>query len=133
MKQRPHRNSRRAFMLLESLISIGLTLVLIALLAGVIQQYANVRHELDERRILRAAAETELARVRAGIRTLGDGGHESPPATQPADITIRVESEPGRDAWAGLTLVRVEASRAMTPQRRLSVRVAGYVDSPEER
>ncbi len=123
-----HEPRRRGLIYLEIFAASALLLLLAALFAATVLQYAGVRRETDARRELLLAANAELDRMRAGLLPLPAGTTEPPPATQPGETIITASATPGTGPWQGLTRVQVIATRLMKANRTLRVELVGYVD-----
>lgn len=123
-----HRRRLRwpSFITTEVLIAIGLTIALAFLMSVVTLQYAAARRENDARRMLRLAAATELARIRAGGTDFAAADAYTPPATQPDGTQIAATTMPGERLWTGLTRVQVVAGRTVLG-RRIEVTLVAYV------
>ena len=126
------RTSRRtvesAFVMIDVVGSIALTLIMLTVFTIAVQQYAVAQQYNETRRQLHAAAETEMSRLRAGITPLPADGDA---VTKTAGlITTETTAEPGRDEWRGLTLVRVVA-RKLEGAGSASVVVSAYLAQPE--
>jgi hypothetical protein len=124
----PSRRPRPpGFISTEVLIAIGVTAVLTLLMSVAILQYTAARRENDTRRILRLAAATEVARIRAGVTAISASSPDSTPTTQPDGTQIAVTTMPGEGLWQGLTRVRVVASQMVLGARRIEVESIAYV------
>lgn len=125
--ERPRRQAcRPGFITTEVLIAIGLTAVLALLITAAVLQYSAARRENDTRHMLRLAAATELARIRAGLTNPASFDSDSPTA-QSDETQIAVTTTPGEGLWQGLTRVRVVASQMVLGARRIEVELVAYV------
>jgi type II secretory pathway pseudopilin PulG len=125
---RPENVPRLAMIQLEVIASLGLTIVLAALITVSVVQYARVRRETDTRRLLQLAAAAEIDRIRAGVHPLPSGAPGSPSlAENPGEIVVRATATPGTGLWQGLTRVRVVASKRMSGSRTMVVELAAFV------
>jgi hypothetical protein len=137
-----HGARRHGYVLAETTVAIGVTIVIAVLFSAAVVQYARARRDGDTRRILRLAAATELERVRAGLPGLASrpavpaqAGRVNPQgaAAGPGEIGLETTVQPGEGPWAGMQQVRVVASRQMPGGRVLRVELAAYVADAEVR
>lgn len=116
-------HSRRAFLLLEALVSVALLLLLISTLAWVLTEYSAHTQILRTRMRAAAVAESVLNEIRAGVPAPQDVSGE-----RFKGFVVDVIRKPGEGDWLGLTLVvvRVHASTAGEHPPPLG-ELAGYV------
>jgi hypothetical protein len=119
----------RGLVHLEVIFSIGLTLTLLALFAAALLSYAAARKENDLRRTLQLAASAELDRVRAGLRPLPALDTQPQLATEPGQTLVSLGATAGTGTWAGLTHVRVLASKYVGAERVVRVELQTYIPS----
>ena len=119
------KSLRRSFLMFDVIAAVALTMALLLLFALSTSQYAAAQRESGTRRMLRLAAEAELARWRVGLVTGAESG--STATTQAADgIALETTWRPGTDRWRGLVLVRVVDSK-LVAGHPLHVEMSGYV------
>jgi hypothetical protein len=116
-------------MLVDLVAAVALTLALLLVLSLAARQYAAVRDIADGRRLLRLAAEEELARLRAGF-----------PPRRSCEVSgwthvvqLDVDQSPGAGDWSGFTLVTVRASQSSPRGRQLVAASSAYLPAPETR
>lgn len=117
----------RSFLVAEVVLSAGLTLALMLLTTTAMVQHANARRENDTRRLLRAAIEEHMARVRAGLLELAERPTTQEPLP-PGEVAVSAAASPGDGLWEGFRLVTITARKQVTHDRCVIVELSGYVD-----
>ena len=120
---------RRAFLTLELVVAVAITVIVATLLTVAVVQYVAARREHDTRRLLRAVAETELARMRAGVLSVAPSVQELA-TSRPAAVHVTTSTVPGVGLWHGLTRVHIVASTSVS-NREIKVELGGYVAAEE--
>lgn len=137
--------ARRAYLTGELIAVLGLSFLVLVLLAAGLLQYAQARRDADLRRTLRLAATDLLERMRSGVVALpapgGDfvdvaAGDARPasrpdparaPLNAPAAIRLAARSTPGQGPWSGFTRLQVRAARTVSGGRQIEFELAAYL------
>jgi len=114
---------RRGVLAVEMITGIVVSGVMMGLLLHSSWGYVRVRERLMTDRVLRLAAEAQFERVRAGLgpETLPPGG------ILPPGVALKTVTEPGRGAWAGMTLMTVTATATDGKGVRYERVLSGYL------
>jgi hypothetical protein len=117
-----------AFMGFDVMAGVALTLALLLLVATAATQLAAARRDSEGRRQLRALAEDELTRMRAGLIELPPAGRTR--TRQVDGATLEIAASRGSGEWDGFACVRVTGRRAVHGHS-VTVVLAGYIPHRE--
>ncbi|MBN1346241.1 MAG: hypothetical protein JXQ73_26365 [Phycisphaerae bacterium] len=116
---------QRGVFAVEMATAISLAVVIMGVLFEASSGYVRARERLMIDRQLRAAAESQLERYRAGARL----DAPPPPGLLPNRGTLATTTAPGTGPWSGMTKVTVTASivrRERGKPRQYNVLLSGY-------
>ena len=124
-------SKRRGFLGMDTVLAVGLTILLVAAFSAAYRQFAKAGRVCDAERDLRLAAEAELLSLRAsGLAPRGDALSSRPTQRTVNGAVLETKARPGEGIWSGLTHVTVIARKRFEASW-LQVELTAYIPSLE--
>ena len=127
MKSAPHTSSAsRAIVLTEAIVSIMLVGMVLGVVSLLLARYARATDHFLNHRRAQLAAESGIARMRAGTLTVADATF-----TDDAGVEFAIRVTAADEAWAPLRHVQITTTVTGRHSKKSHYTLAAYVAAPE--